>query len=278
MKLILTIFLTLSSIIQYAPQAIAQTKKPATTNKPASTKKPQPSRKPSRPVFVPRKAPRTITPVPGRRAGMGSRNNCPAVATSLTALAPFQEQQQVNKQTNKPNFGIVGGLTTKKQPKFWFYVPYTKNLVNSTAEFSLLDSEGEDVYRKENIALPTKPGVIGISLPPSKSLEINQTYRWYFKLRCNAQKTSLPVYVEGDIQRINLDSRIIQELNTAADNQQKSKIYAKEGIWFDALNMLAQLRQSSQNTSVEQDWQSLLESVELNNIANAPLVNSSQVE
>ena len=250
MKLILMIFLTLSSITQYAPPVIAQTKKPATTKKPPSTKKPG---------SVPKKPPRGLTPVPGRRRGMSRRDNCPAVKIPLTAIAPFQEQQKVRKQTNKSSIGVVGGRTTLERPLFLFYLPYTQDLAGSSAEFRL----------------PAKSGVVSVSLPNTvKSLEVGQNYRWYFKVRCSSQTGRPPIYVNGYIQRINLDPRIIQELNTAADNQQKSKIYAKEGIWFDALNMLAQLRQSSQNTSVEKDWQTLLESVELNNIATAPLVNS----
>ena len=206
---------------------------------------------------------------------MGSRNTCPRVPISLTALVPGEELPISNK-TGKSTAQIVGGLTTLEKPTFWFYVPYTtQNLVNSSAEFCLQDSRGMDVYRKKAIALPDKPGVIGISLPNTvKSLKIGQTYRWYFKVRCKQQTASLPVYVEGDIQRINLNARVRQQLTAASNPRQKVIIYATEGIWFDALNMLAQLRQSSQNVSVEKDWQILLQSVDLNNIDTAPIVNS----
>lgn len=277
MKLIL-IILTLSSIIQYSPQAIAQTKKPTTDKQPVqssptptSPKKP-PRKKPTRPVFVPPKAPSGLTPISGRRAGMGSRNNCPAVPIPLTALVPFRGEQTVSKQTGKSSIGVVGGLTTSERPTFWFYVPYTQK-ANLSAEFSLQDSTGMDVYRKA-IALPPKPGVISVSLPNTvKPLEVGKRLRWYFKVRCQQQTASLPVYVEGDIQRINLDSKVTEQLKAAIDEQQKIAIYAKSGIWFDALNMLAKLRQTSGDASVVEDWQTLLQSVNLDNIANAPLVN-----
>ncbi len=278
MKLIL-IILTLSSIIQYSSQAIAQTKKPTPNKQPVqssptstSPKKP-PRKKPTRPVFVPPKAPSGLTPVSGRRAGMGSRNNCPAVPIALTALVPLAEEQTVSK-TGKSSMGVVEGLTTSERPMFWFYVPYTSS-TNLSAEFSLQDSTGMDVYRKA-IALPPKPGVIGVSLPNTvKPLQVGKRLRWYFKVRCQQQTASLPVYVEGDIQRINLDYSVTQQLKTAANPRQKATIYAKEGIWFDALNMLAQIRHSSQDASVEQDWQTLLQSVNLDGIATAPLVNST---
>lgn len=274
MKLILMISIILSSTIQYAPQVIAQTKKPATTKQPIQpSKKPAPpKKKTSRPVFVPPKPPSGLTRISGRRRGMGSRNNCPAVATPLTALAPF-EGHIASKQTNKSGIGAIGGLTTSERPNFWFYIPYTtQNLPNLSAEFSLQDSNGTDIHRIKP-DLPANPGIISISLPNTVSLETGENYRWYLKVRCSPQTASLPVYVEGYIYRINLDPRITQQLNAASDRQQKSTIYAKEGIWFDALNMLSQTPQSSQNTSVKEDWQSLLQSVNLDNISTAPLVN-----
>lgn len=273
MKLIL-IILTLSGIIQYSPQAIAQTKKPTTDKQPVQSSPPKkpPRKKPTRPVFVPPKAPSGLTPVSGRRAGMGSRNNCPAVPTALTALVPLAEELPVNK-TGKSSIGVVGGLTTSERPTFWFYVPYISS-ANLSAEFSLQDSTGMDVHREKAIALPQKPGVISVPLPNTvKPLEVGQNYRWYFKVRCQQQTASLPVYVEGDIQRINLDSNVTEQLKAATDEQQKIAIYARSGIWFDALNMLAKLRQTSGDASVVEDWQSLLQSIKLDNIATAPLVN-----
>jgi hypothetical protein len=274
MKLILLIIVVLSSIIQYAPQVVAQTEKtPTTSPQTQPRKKPRSSKKnTSRPVFVPPKPPRNLSPVSGRRRGMGSRDNCPNVSIPLTALAPFQNKQE-SKQAGKSNTGIVGGLTTLEKPKFLFYVPYTTdNLADSSAEFSLLDSKGNDVHRTQT-ALPAKPGVISISLPNTVSLQPDQIYRWYFKVRCSNKKASLPIYVEGYIQRNNLDFRITEQLKTATNPQQKIAIYAKEGIWFDALNMLAELRQSSENATTQRDWQSLLQSVDLGNVSTAPFVD-----
>ena len=132
MKWILTIALILSSTTQAQLQVTAQTK--------------QPQQSTSRPVFVWPKTPARLSPVSGRRAGMGSRDNCPAVANALTALIPLQEEQRVSKQTDKSISGIVEGLTTSERPTFWFYIPYTKDLTAS-AEFILQDSAGSDIYQ-----------------------------------------------------------------------------------------------------------------------------------
>ncbi|MGF1938820.1 MAG: DUF928 domain-containing protein [Nostoc sp. ChiQUE02] len=274
MKWMLTIALILSSVTYYPGKVTAQTRQAATTKQPVQPTKGRtsPQGRTSRPVFVLPKTPARLSPISGRRTGMGSRDNCPAVTTALTALVPLREEQKVSKQTDKPISAIVGGLTTSVRPTFWFYVPYTQDLTAS-AEFSLQDSAQNDIYRNA-IALPPKPGVIGVSLPSNASLQVGKTYRWYLKVRCNQQQTaSVPIYVEGDIQRVNLDSRMIQQLGTAVAPQQKVAIYAQEGIWFDSLTMLAQMRQKNPyDVSVAKDWQSLLRFVNLDNVATAPLV------
>ncbi|MDF5729590.1 MAG: DUF928 domain-containing protein [Rhizonema sp. PD38] len=273
MKCISTIALILSFPIQHPAQVTAQTQQPGTIKQPAQPSGGVPQQSTSRPIFVLPKIPPQLSPISGRRAGMGSRDECPAVATALTALVPLQGVQKVGKQTDESMIGIVGASTASERPTFWFYVPYTQDLANLSSEFILQNSMGKDVYRNA-IALPPKPSVIGIPLPNTVTpLEVGKTYHWYLKVHCQ-QTASVPVYVEGDIQRVNLDSRVMQQL-AAADPQKKIIIYAKEGIWFEALTMLAQKRLSNSNdASVKEAWQSLLQSVNLGNIATAPLVNS----
>jgi hypothetical protein len=247
MKWMLTIALILSTVIYYPSKIIAQTKQPATTKQPAQPARTSlQKRRTSGPVFVWPKTPKRLSPISGRRAGMGSRDNCPVVATALTALVPLREEQGESKQTNTSSAGIVEGLTTSERPTFWFYMPYTQNS-KASAEFSLQDSTGNDVY-KGAVSLPTNSGVISISLPSNTSLQVGKIYRWYLKVRCDRQRT-------------------------ASVPQEKVAIYAEEGIWFDSLNMLAQLYLSNpKDASVAADWQSLLRSVNLDNIATVSLM------
>ncbi|MEM6754548.1 MAG: DUF928 domain-containing protein [Cyanobacteria bacterium P01_C01_bin.38] len=266
MKLILTMFLILSGITQYAPQATAQRNPSQPARKPRVLRKPR---------SAPPKVPKGLTPISGRRRGMGSRDggNCPAVEIPLTAIAPFQEQRKARKQSDKSSVGIVGGLTTLERPSFMFYLPYTQDLAGASAEFSLQDDRGTDVFRQQT-ALPAKSGIVSVSLPKTvKSLEIGQNYRWYFKVRCSAKTGRPPIYVNGYIQRINRDPRINKQLQAAANSSQRMEIYKQADLWFDAVNMLAQQRQSSKRTSMRQDWQSLLQSLNLTDITNQNFVN-----
>jgi Domain of Unknown Function (DUF928) len=255
MKWIFLTALILSSTIQYPMQAIAQTQKPTPT-------KPKPT---SRPVFIPPKLPPNVGTVSGRRTGMGSRDNCSATSTELTALVP-SHSAPATKQTSTSQKEVVGGLTTSSQPTFWFYVPYTSSVAspNSNAQFTLQDNEGNEIY-KSQVALPLSPSVINVTLPSNVALQVDKPYQWFFKIRCTQQQAaSIPIYVEGSIQRVNLSPNVISQLE-AATPQQKAAIYAANGIWYDSINILAQLRSSN-----EAEWQSLLQSIGLNHISNIP--------
>jgi Domain of Unknown Function (DUF928) len=251
MRLIFTIALIFSSTIPYPIQAIAQTQKPTQTKKNTA----QPA------LRLPKGSPRMGT-VTGRRQGMGSRDNCPAVVTQLTALVP--EPSLPNNDND------VGGLTISERPTFLFYVPYTSNLQNANAQFTLNDSADNEIYTNP-VALPSKPGVVAVSLPPNVTLQENQTYHWYFKVSCSQQQAgNVPIYVEGGIQRIKLNPSILQQLE-AATPQQKAVIYADNGIWFDSISTLVSLHRSNPNdTSIKAGWQSLLLSVGLESVSNFP--------
>ncbi|RUT04411.1 hypothetical protein DSM106972_046390 [Dulcicalothrix desertica PCC 7102] len=253
MKRMFLTALILSSTIQYPMQAIAQTPKPA------------PTKSTSRPVFIPPKLPPNIGTVSGRRTGMGSRDNCSATSTELTALVPSQSAPAI-KQTSTSQKEVVGGLTTSERPTFLFYVPYTSSSAESSsnAQFTLQDSQGNEIYRSQ-VALPSNPSVINVTLASNVALQVDKQYQWFFKVRCTIQQAaSVPIYVEGSIQRVNLNPSIISQLETATPVQ-KAAIYAANGIWFDSINILAQLRSSN-----EVEWQSLLQSIGLSNISNIP--------
>ncbi|NJL09661.1 MAG: DUF928 domain-containing protein [Calothrix sp. SM1_7_51] len=182
----------------------------------------QPAKKPtSRLVFTPPKVPTNAGTVSGRRAGLGSRNNCPRVQTQLTALVPIKEDK-ISSRENISTPVNVGGLTTSERPTFWFYLPYTNNDANVSAEFVLEDKQGKNIYSNP-VQLQSKPSIISVTLPSSApTLEIGQTYRWYFKVRCNQQVgANPPVYVEGYIQRINLNQNLQQQLLAATNPRKK---------------------------------------------------------
>lgn len=187
---------------------------------------------------------------PGRRAGGGSRGDCPSTDSPLTALMPV---------TN-------WGKTVAERPTFWFYVPYSPQQASS-GEFVLQDEKYNDVYRTP-LTLPGTPGFVSLSIPPTEApLEINKWYRWYFKLYCGPQKSPDPVFVEGWVQRVAVTPALESQLETAT--LPKYIVYANNLIWYDAL---AELRLTKPpNATLNDDWVKLLRGVDLEGLGREPI-------
>lgn len=175
----------------------------------------------------------------GNRSSGAGRGNCPAVKPPLTALIPTS------------NFGT----TLAERPTLWFYVPYSAQQVNS-GEFILQDSEGNDIIRTP-FKLPNQPGYISFHFPSTApSLEINKEYRWYFNLYCDAKKASSPITVEGWIQRIQITPEMQSQIS--GNQSQKYLVYEQNGIWFDAIANLAELRiKNPGSPSLSEAWNRL---------------------
>lgn len=199
---------------------------------------------------------------PGRRAGGGSRSPCPPIDLPLTALIPVSNL----------------GKTVAERPTFWFYVPYSSQQAPA-GEFVLQSEQGDDIYRTP-LTLPKTPGLVSFSTPPAAApLEINKSYRWYFKLYCEPQKASAPVFVEGWVQRVKPTPTIESQLRSAT--AQEYVVYAANGIWYDALAHLAQLRLNySANARLDLEWASLLSAkgVGLEQFSEVPMVGSVLID
>lgn len=200
---------------------------------------------------------------PSSRVGGGKRGceNMDKLLTGsekkqLTALVPFYGSK---------DSGLALGLTTSSHPTFWFYVPYSPTLM---AEFVLQDEAGHSVYRT-TASLSRTPGIVSLSLPPTASpLEIDKRYHWYFNIYCNPQQP--PVFVDGWIQRKELNPALKSQLETAKPKQRVS-LFAAQGIWYEALTAAAELRST---TLKDTDWVALLQAIDLADVASEPMVEA----
>jgi len=200
----------------------------------------------------------------GRVRGGAKRGGCPVAKPDLTALAPFTEE--ANSVIN------VWGQTMVDRPSWFFYVPYTKDLPYEV-EFVLQDQDSNQIYEKA-IALPDKPGVIRVSLPTTApALAIDKQYHWFFTINCDKEKNSPPTFVEGVVQRVQLNPSIVKELQTT-EPLKRYAIYAQNGIWYEALTILAQLRQNNpEDAALQAEWRNLLSSIRLDDIAAEPILS-----
>ena len=207
-------------------------------------------------LSVPVKLELTLPPrgAPGKRKGAGSRNDCPP--GEFIALVP----------------GTNFGLTTSEGPTFWFYVPYSDNR-KLQAEFWLRNKERKDVY-KETFTLQNTPGIVKITLPETVSpLVTEDLYRWRFSVICNPTDRLYYDFVSGGVERISISSDLEKQLK-GKNPRNRIAVYAQQGLWFDALTALAELRLANpQDKILAQDWADLLEQVGLEEIDSKPLVD-----
>lgn len=183
---------------------------------------------------------------PGKQTAGESRDRCPDVSTSLTALMP---------QSNS-------GKTIAPRPTFLFYVPYSMQQT-PVGEFVLQDEERNDIYRI-SFQLKGSSGYMPLKIPATaKPLMVNRWYRWYFKLYCEPNRFSSPIFVQGWIQRVVADRTLSEQLELK--RVPSYLVYANNNIWYDAIAALAELRWNrSKSNFYEQDWYSFLKAKGVN--------------
>lgn len=161
------------------------------------------------------------------------------------------------------------GLTVTDRPTFFVYVPQTSA---KTALFVLKD-ETEDYDYTKTIPISRTAGIISVKLPSdAPALEVGKRYKWSFVLLCNGELRPDSPGIEGQIQRVAENPTLSNELKNSSPLE-RAALYGKDGIWYDTLTSLAELRRSQpDNTTLAATWEDLLKSVGLEAIATKPLL------
>jgi Domain of Unknown Function (DUF928) len=219
--------------------------------------------------------------VAGNRKGAGSRliskdstNESGKSNRRFVAIVP---DYRILTEGGKPNSELskVWGLTASEYPTIWFYVPYPQSLV-SRIDFTLYnrDDLSNQVFYKEERKSALRPGIISFSLPRTKRpMTVNQLYQWELKLTLN-RNLEKEVFVTGWIQRAALSNELGKKLKLATLHEQ-AILYAENGIWYDAISTLANLRRDlPQNLVIKQDWEDILKSVDLDELSNKPFFSN----
>lgn len=199
---------------------------------------------------------------PGNRVGGGVRGCLSGVPPRLLALIPDSNL----------------GYTTEAYPSFYAYVP------NNTAplmEFSLFETDKTGEHRQllYRSVMPSQQtaGIVRFSLPEDigiAPLNYDQDYQWSVALICNANNPDAALRTLSWIQRVAPEDGLADQLATA-DLSQQARLYAENGLWFDALESFVTLRSDNpDDESIQQRWQEFLTSVELDAIADQRVVDA----
>lgn len=221
--------------------------------------------------FVPPSLPDRGRPT-GRSEGGASRGSCNITGRPpLTALVPTEETASTPETRSQQPTALpeaVFSLTTKEQPSFWFYVPYS--LDSTPLEFVLQDDNNTTLYQGRFSGQIDVDGIVQVTLPDTApKLQQNEIYRWFFLAYCD-QDT--PSFVEGWTARSPLSPALSQALSTATTREQ-ARIYAENGIWQETLTLVGEsYRANPDSPEIATDWTSLLESANLSQLGEIQLV------
>ena len=158
------------------------------------------------------------------------------------------------------------GLTTKEQPTLYWYV---SEPVPSKLEVTLINDENIDPEFEEVVATPGSAGIQSIDLAKTGAkLESGLEYRWFVSVIADPGQRSNDIVASGTIQRITPGSELKARI-TGADERSLVRVYAEEGVWYDAIDTLSRLiEKSPDDAALLQQRAALLEQVGLQAAAN----------
>jgi hypothetical protein len=137
----------------------------------------------------------------------------PNAMGELTVLAPFSHV----------------GQTTSTHPTFAWFVP---DQASYPLEFRLFLNQ-QRLYRTE---MQSQPEIMQFTLPQTQNgLAVGQNYTWQVVLVCNPNSPSANIVAMAEIGVVKASVELQRQLATLQNSQQRANLYAKQGLWFDAL-------------------------------------------
>ena len=150
-----------------------------------------------------------------RRTISGSRG-CERQSAQLTLLIPEDHI----------------ALTASEHPTFLFYL---SDLPARPIRISIVDPQKPEPIFDRTLTI-NKAGLFSVTIPPTVSaLENGKTYILTAGILCHPTRMSASAYISVNFQKIALNSYQQKKLERASTLLERAQIYAKEGIWYDAL-------------------------------------------
>ena len=200
--------------------------------------------------------------LPSNRRDGGSRGNCIANGQDFVALVP-------NRPVNE---------TASISSQIFFYVPQTEE--PKEIEFILRNREDRLVH-KTVMQTTDRSGIMSVTIPEQvqeNSREYYGDYHWYLSLICDSQQRAKDVVLEGWIEYVELNNSVKEKINLS-NSIRKSNLLQQEGIWYDALSVLAEQKKlDSDLTLIQKEWSQILESIGLLDLASEPLIKAETIK
>lgn len=158
--------------------------------------------------------------------------------------------------------------TISERPTMYFLIPK----VDGKADFRLYETDispdndlkaGKRIYRT-SFRIKEKAGIIAFKLPDAApKLELGKNYIWEFEV--NELTTNSKV--QSALRRVAPSSQLVAQLVNTIQPIERATLLAKEGIWFDTIQTLAEVKQGGcYNAEIDDTWISLLKSAKLDRV------------
>lgn len=187
--------------------------------------------------------------MPRRTQGTGTRGCDQSQPVALKLLVPNDHTAQ----------------TLSGHPTFFWYV---SEIPREPIEFALVESGVAQPIFVKQLQLD-KAGIVQLEMPKNlPELVPNREYRWSVTLICNANQRSNDSFAQGWIKRVPVTSALEQQLAAAASARDRASVYAKAGLWYDALGAIASAQATnSTDPSIREDFVLLLDQAGLKEVA-----------
>ena len=186
---------------------------------------------------------------PRRTQGTGTRGGDEPESVALKLLVPDDHT----------------GQTISGHPTFFWYI---SEVPKEPVEFSLVESGVAQPIFVQQLQL-NKAGIVRIEMPKNlPELVPGREYRWSVTVISNANRRSNDTFAQSWIKRVPTTPTLKQQLAAAKSDRDRALIYAKAGLWYDALNTLSTAQSAnSTNSPMRQDFLSLLDRAGLAEVA-----------
>lgn len=204
-----------------------------------------------------------------RRRGGGSRGGCYEGAP-LTTLA-YADSVTVEELGVTRTDEAVGTLTTSAVPTLWFYLPTA--LGETSTEFVVKDAQGQLLYQGQLTGDTDESGIVGV--PLAVRLPFGSAVQWFLTVDCDegGDRTTVNGWIESRDPGPDLTRTFTQ-----ADARNRVALYTSYGFLHDAMSELAGLRSlNPDDETLAQAWGQFLTSLELGDIADAPVLDCCQL-
>jgi len=151
------------------------------------------------------------------------------------------------------------GLTSREQPDLFWYV---SKPVQTRLEITVINDQAEQPVLEASVSLPKGPGLQRIRLSDhGVKLKPGVEYRWFVGLVVDQKQRSNDIVASGTIQ-YTVQPQAVQERLAKVPQGQRYRILAEEGVWYDAIALLAdEMDAQPGNGALRRDLGSLLQQV-----------------